>query len=254
MSHSSVPTSSLHAPVVSRPFALWLSASVGLHVAVLVGYTLWDAAQVHVIDFPDEPIKAQLVKLGKPRDPKLLPRLQTAPKPAPAKDTAVPVPNLNSKEDKKLDDRMKDALQRIQEESERDKQREDALARIADRVGKAQPEEDEGQEDGHVEGTAPTATQVNAYLGLLASRVKARYQVPSVITPPECARLVAQVMVRMGPDGALLDTRIHKTSGNDLFDSAVISAVKQAAPLPRPPDNMMQMVKTGFGFNFRCAQ
>ncbi len=258
---TTLPTSALHAPTVTRRFAVWIGVSVAIHVVVLAGYAWWDARQVAVLDFPDEPIKASLVKLGKPRDQKLLPRLETAPKPAPApKDKAVPVPTKDTpkdavpeKEDPKTrEDRMKDALARIQDENEKDKARENALARIAQRVGDAEPEE--GQEDGHAEGDSPTPTMVNAYFGLLKARVKAHYQVPSVIGADACQRLVAQVMVRMNPDGSVSDVRIHKSSGADLFDSAVVSAVKQASPLPPPPENMRQMVKTGFGFNFRCAQ
>lgn len=258
---ATLPTSPLHAPVVSRPFAIWLGLSVGLHVVILAGYAWWDARQVAVLEFPEEPIKASLVKLGKPRDQKLLPRLETAPKPAPApQEKAVAVPTKDTakdptpdKEDRKAqEDKMKNALARIQEENEKDKARQDALARIAQRVGQAEPEE--GQEDGHPEGDSPTPTQVNAYFGLLKARVKAQYQVPSVIGPDECARLVAQVMVRMAPDGQVTDVKIHKSSGAQLFDSAVVSAVKQASPLPPPPENMRAMVKTGFGFNFRCAQ
>ena len=151
---------------------------------------------------------------------------------------------------------MKNALARIHDgasrEDSRDAARDQALARIAQRVGKAEP--DEGQEDGHPDGDAPTATQTNAYFGLLANRVKQHYTVPSVISPGECARLVAVVAVRIAADGTVLDVRINKGSGQELFDSAVISAVKQASPLPRPPDNMRSLVSSGFGFNFRCPQ
>lgn len=264
MNRSTVPISALHAPVISRPFGVVLTVSLVLHVGLLAGYAFWDSRQMSIVEFPEEPIKASLVRLGKPRDQKLLPRVETAPKPAAApKEKEVPVPTLNApkekapeKEDKQdrkqQEDKMKNALARIQDEAEKDTAREQALARIAQRVGKAEPEE--GQEDGHPEGDSPNATQVNAYLGLLASRVKQHYQVPSVISPGECARLVAVVMVRMGADGQVLEAKVHKSSGQELFDSAVISAVKQASPLPKPPDNMLSMVKTGFGFNFRCPQ
>ena len=59
---------------------------------------------------------------------------------------------------------------------------------------------------------------------------------------------------QFAPDGTVLDVRINKGSGQELFDSAVIAAVKQASPLPRPPDNMRSLVSSGFGFNFRCPQ
>jgi protein TonB len=255
-----MPTSALRLPTVGRRFGTVLVVSCGLHLVTLVGYAWWDARKAMVIELPDQPIKASLVRLGKPRDQKLLPRLDTAPAPKP-KDKSVAIPTKDTKpapaaapvED---GDRLKKAMERIEsmrEDAERDRAKEDALARIAQRVGKADPEQ-EGQPDGDPRGESATPGQINAYLGSLHAAVKQQYVVPSVISQGECLRLVATVMVRISLTGEVLETKVHKGSGNDFFDAAVVSAVKGASPLPAPPPNMRQMVTDGFGFKFRCER
>lgn len=273
MNTTSIPTSSLRAPV-DRRFAVFVAVSVGLHVGVVVGYGLWDARQVAVLEMPTEPIKATLVRLGKKRDEKLLPRLDTAPKPAPAeKPKATPVPVKDTpppvekavpvplKDDKKApppdkaekEERQKtvqSALDKIREQVAREDERSKALGRIADRVGKEE-EEPEGDEKGSPDGDSATPSQVNAYFGAIGAAVRRNFVVPTVLES-KCAGMVAQVMVRMDAAGTVVDVRIIKRSGEELFDSAVVAAVKNASPLPPAPSNMREMVTKGFGFNFRC--
>ena len=255
-----IPLSLLRLPTISRRFGTVLVSSCVLHVGLLVGYAWWDARKAMVIELPDQPIRASLVRLGKPRDQKLLPRLDTAPAPKP-REKSVAVPTMDAKPapagaPKDDGERLKKAMERIEamrEEADRDKAKEDALARIAERVGKADPEP-EGQADGHKDGDSATAGQVNAYLGSLHHAVKQHYVVPSVIQPGECLRLVATVMVRISLTGEVMEARVSKGSGSDFFDAAVVAAVKGASPLPAPPPNMRQMVTEGFGFKFRCER
>jgi TonB family protein len=94
---------------------------------------------------------------------------------------------------------------------------------------------------------------VNAYFASLRMAVKQRYVVPSVIQVHECAKLEATVGVRMDASGEVQDVDIMKRSGNELFDAAVVQAVKAASPLPPPPPNMRELVTKGFGFKFRCS-
>lgn len=275
------PTNALRRPTIGKEFGAVLTFSLATHLAVLIGYGIYDANKMDVIELPDEPIKAVFVKLGKPRDEKLLPRLKTAPPPAntaPApqakpdpkpekpqpKDDAVAVPLKEAKEkDKKkpeptkqpepdVEDRKLSALDKIRQRVAAEDKMAHALGKVADRVGKLEEEEDEGQEDGRPDGDSPTPGQVNLYLASLHGAVKAHYLVPSVIQPMECVRLVAVVMVRMGLDGSVQEAKVHKSSGNEFFDGAVVQAVKAASPLPIPPPNMRDMALKGFGFQFRC--
>jgi protein TonB len=257
---ATAPTSSLRRPVFGTVFGVYLSASTALHVGVLVAYAFYDSQRMAVLELPDEPIKATMVRLGRPRDEKLLPRLTTAPKPeAPAPSKALPVPTRDPPREKLVepkdepdDEKIQSAVDKIRERVEQDKTREAALKRIAQRVGKDEP--DEGEEDGRPDGDSATPAQVNAYLASLKSAVKREFLVPSVIQPTACVRLVATVMVRMAGDGAVVEVKVSQSAGHELFDTAVVKAVRAASPLPTPPANMRQRFANGFGFKFRCAE
>ena len=249
MSASPAHASALRAATPGRAFLITLGVSLGLHVAILVIYAIWEGSRVAVLDMPEEPIRATLVKLGKPRDPKLLPRLDTAPKPVP-KDTSVPVPTLDAK---KREETLSSAVDRIREAMEREKAKQDALARVADRVGPADKDE-EGQEDGSPEGDSATPSQINAYLGMFANALRRNFVVPSVIQSQAglCDRLATQVLVKIAADGTVKDGRVYKASGNDLFDSAVMQALKAVPTFSPPPENMRKLAADGFAFKFRC--
>jgi protein TonB len=62
-------------------------------------------------------------------------------------------------------------------------------------------------------------------------------------TYPESARKnqkQGKVGVRftIAADGSVKSITIAESSGHDILDSAALSAVKNAAPLPRPPQNL----------------
>jgi protein TonB len=57
--------------------------------------------------------------------------------------------------------------------------------------------------------------------------------------------------LRIGPAGELLDVSLTRPSGNELFDSAVIGAVKKAAPFSPPPEHLRDSLKkAGVAFVF----
>ena len=63
-----------------------VAVSVVAHVAVFLAWLLWPQPTLAAIDLDEAVIKTRLVKLGKPRDEKLLPRLPTSPPPPPKLD------------------------------------------------------------------------------------------------------------------------------------------------------------------------
>lgn len=257
---STVPTNALRRPVIGGKFGAWLVGSIAVHLGLAIGYGIYESRKSTVLELPSEPIKAVLVKLGKPRDEKLLPRLSTAPRPAPApKETAVAVPTKDapkekaiSKEPAPTEERKMSAIDKIREQVERDEKAKSALNKIAERVGKEQ-DDDEGQEDGDARGTDPTPSQIQGYLATIGGRVKGNFRVPSVLEATECVRLKAVIGVRLSVNGEVLDVHVDQSSGNELFDSAVVKTVKETGPFPPPPPNMRELVTRGFGFNFRCA-
>ena len=143
------------------------------------------------------------------------------PTPAVKPDTAIKIPTKDAKPEKaEKKDGAKDAKKSLF----------DAFAKSG-KQGKA--EELEGQADGDPNGDS-AKQEGERYFGLLNSVVKRNYDVSNTIDEAERRRLRAEVALRIGPGGELLDVSITKASGNELFDSAVIGAVKKAAPFSAP--------------------
>jgi protein TonB len=51
--------------------------------------------------------------------------------------------------------------------------------------------------------------------------------------------LAAQIQIRIGPAGRVLSAKFLKPSGNDQFDAAIMATIKEAQPLPRPPEELL---------------
>lgn len=68
------------------------------------------------------------------------------------------------------------------------------------------------------------------YLGLISGLIRQNWSVPETV--PE--NLEAIVSVRILPNGQVIIEGFEKRSGNTLFDSSVIKALKNSSPLPPP--------------------
>ena len=73
--------------------------------------------------------------------------------------------------------------------------------------------------------------------------MRRNYDVSNTIDEAERRRLRAEVVLLIGPGGELLDVAISKKSDNELFDSAVIGAVKKTAPFSAPPEHLRDSLK-----------
>ncbi len=242
---ASAPAQSL---LHDRPTALpvFVAVSVAGHLLAVVLWLVvgWLLASPRV-DLTQTPIKASLVRLGKPRDDKLLPRKEEeapppAPKveevaaatPAPPKvETAIKIPTKDAKPvkaDKKdgVQDSKKSLFDAFAKSGKRGK--------VADLL--------EGEADGNVDGDS-AKQEGEKYFGLLNAVVKRNYDVSNTIDEAERRRLRAEVALRIGPGGELIEVSLTKPSGNEQFDSAVIGAVKRAAPFSAPPEHLRDSLK-----------
>jgi protein TonB len=61
------------------------------------------------------------------------------------------------------------------------------------------------------------------------------YDVSQTISDQERISLKAQVSFHVSRTGEVSNVKLAKSSGNDLFDGAVLAAVKKASPLAPPP-------------------
>lgn len=246
--------------LVSRPnpaVRRFVLLSVGFHVLVVVVGIAWaklNAAPVIVVD--QEPIKATLVRLGKKRDEKMLPRKETpppppkeiagtqAPEPAPVAPVkpavAVPIPNAAP------------TPQTVKKQSgeKEGADRRSALFGAFDKAGK-KAEELEGDPEGDPDGDS-AVQEGERYYGLINAQVRRRYDLPDTISDQERLFLRAQVLLKIGRSGEVVTAELRKASGNDVFDAAVISAVRKASPFSPPPDTLRSALSnTGVVLEFR---
>jgi TonB family protein len=243
---ASAHSSLLAAPPL--PLGRFLVPSVLVH-AVLLGLVLGYGALTArpMLDLDQKPIKATLVRLGTPRDEKLLPRIEElppppkeaapAPAPAPAVLPAPPTAPAPAKTkapgEKTGDERQK-------------------LLGAFDKLSKSKhPPATSGAVDGDVSGDS-AESEGERYYGQLSAQVKRFYDVSETIPDQERVHLVAQVALFIDSAGQLARFRLAKSSGNDLFDTAVLAAVKRAAPFAPPPDHLRSTLqKYGIVLQFR---
>lgn len=245
-----------HSLLRPRPSGLlpFLLLSVLGHVLLTVGALVlsWALAGPKV-DLEQQPIKASLVRLGKKRDEKLLPRKEEpllppppkaaeVPVPAPAPpDTAVKIPTKDAKPDKSA---------KVDKPADGKKTLFDAFSK-AGTAGKV--EELEGDPEGDPLGDS-AVQEGERYFGLLKSVVQRNYDVSDTIPEAERRTLKAEVALWIGAGGELVDVKLMKPSGNELFDSAVVGAVKKASPFAPPPGHLVESLKKqGVAIVFRAT-
>jgi len=257
----SAVTYSLLAPRPTRLSRFALVSVVG-HVVLLLAAVLYARFNAGPkVDLDAKPIRASLVRLGKPRDPKLLPRKEQlppppkqvdAPKPAPdappppsSAAVAVPIPGV------KPEPSSTPKPEPVKGEKTGEDRRKRLFGAFDKTAKAAEPEEAEGAEDGDPDGDSATA-EGERYFGLLQSQVRRHYNVADTIPDSERLRLNTVVAVRLGRTGEVLDVSLTKPSGNDLFDSAVVTAVRRASPFSPPPDHLRDTLqKHGVNLSFR---
>jgi outer membrane biosynthesis protein TonB len=87
-----------------------------------------------------------------------------------------------------------------------------------------------------VTGDLATATEV--YNGKVKSHLRKHWEVPGWMTS---GRLAARVLVKIAPDGRILEREFLKRSGNAEFDGYVERAVDLSNPFPAPPDHLKRI-------------
>lgn len=242
-----------HTLLVPReaPIVHWLGLSVAAHVA-MVGITLLVSAlsAPRLIDLDQKPITASLVRLGKPRDEKLLPRKEEPP--APPKeaqgaespvpiDKAIPVPIPGQQPTVKNT-----------RKAAGDKAGEDRKSRLFGAFGKVGKSSEPlaGAADGDPLGDSDRS-EGERYYALIQSQVRRLYDVSNTISEAERLRLVAELRVTIEKSGRVGQVTLSKSSGNDLFDAAVVAAVTKASPFSPPPDHLARDLRSGVVFRFR---
>lgn len=243
-----------HSLLATRPSGLkrFLLFSVALHVAVvLVGLILSAILAKPRLDVNQKPIQAKLVRLGKPRDEKLLPRKEEPPPPPPQEVKAVeppprpvaePPPPQPAAVPIAVPDAKPAPKQEKQDGVKESEQRRKSLFSAFSKVSKSTPAEElEGEADGDPLGDAARA-EGERYWGILSAQVRRHYDVSQTIPDDERIRLKARVVMKLSRTGQVIDVDLSKPSGNALFDNAVLSAVKKASPFSPPPEAVRDLL------------
>jgi len=235
----SARTESLLSPRPS-PIVAFLVVSLAVHVAFGAVLTIFSwLFSPPRLSMDPQPIKASLVRLGKKRDEQLLPRKEEPPPPPPAAEKAAPappaaekavaIPSKDAKPDKKAAD------------SKGEPDAKKSLFNALNKAG-AKADEVEGDEKGDKDGDS-AKQEGERYYGLLSAVVKRNYDVSDTIPEAERRLLKATVVIKLGASGELLDVDLSKSSGNELFDSAVTGAIRKAAPFGAPPEHLRDSLK-----------
>src|SRR5215471_7977210 len=252
---ASAATSSLLIPKRDRLVAFLFLSGVGhvLAIGAILAFSYLNLPPP--IDLNQKPIKATLVRLGKPRDPNFLPQKEELPPPPPksegaekpptADQPAVPIPIPGTKPS---DARASAKQNGETSEAERRKQLFGAFSRTTKGT---HIRELEGQLDGDPRGDSATA-EGERYWGLVSAQVHRNYDVSDTIPAEERLHLRAQVLLFIGRAGEVLRAQLVQSSGNELFDNAVLTAARKAGPFAPPPDHLRTMLRdTGVRLEFR---
>ncbi len=207
----------------------FFAISVAMHMlAIAVGLVASWLLAPKLLDLEQKPITASLVRLGKPRDEKLLPRKEEAPPEPPKKveKVEVPIPVPSPK-----------AVVVPGPEPKKPTAKQDLFKALNNASKQAKPEELEGKADGDPNGDS-AKEEGERYFGIISAAVRRYYDVSNTIPEAERRTLKAEVAFKVTVSGEATDVHISKTSGNELFDEAVVSAVKKASPFSPPPEHM----------------
>lgn len=188
----------------------------------------------------EEYVVARLVRLGKKRNPKHLPK-KVVPTPPTVKQETV---SYNAEADdapvkKKHKDKPKHAVVSDRMQHSLDKA---ALLERADEEIEA-----EGDPEGVAGGTAATAEAGDPYLTRIADLWRRTWTLPAIIPREEASKLQVLMVLHIDETGAIIfPIEFDRSSGNEHFDNSIKAAWRRIRRLPMPPpDRLASMLANG---------
>ncbi len=233
--------------------------SAGLHAALLF-FLLWEAPwnaskltqiqptlRVDLVGLPDQ-LKTDLASI-----PKELPK---AVEPPPAQEIAPPPPPPPTADEMlakpKVDKNKKPEVKKV--DKQREKRMDSALAKIRsiEKLKQQAESEEENETIGAIvkgnkvspgtslSGEAKEAAEVS-YFERVRDRVSEHWSLPPWLARQE---LSAQMLIQIDKQGRITRQKLVKSSGNPQFDEAITRALKDAQPLPTPPQALLADVSS----------
>jgi TonB family protein len=195
---------------------------------------------------PRDILVTQMVKLGKPREKFWLPRLVQPPKPKVLEPEIKVADDPNAKPTEKPKEKEKEKP----EKPEYSKKVEDVLNRRRALLQAAAEEPPEGLPTGSASGTANTASEGDAYATQIMEAVRKNWTVPTGLSVGEVINFEAEIRIAISPDGEILRSSVHKSSGNSLYDDSCVQAVLSTRRVPPPPPAVRTMYRRGIALVF----
>jgi TonB family protein len=205
--------------------------TVALHGGVLLAVAAAHNKPEPPLIMPHDFVRAELVKLGKPRDPFWLPRITQPPKPT------APPNQLKLSEDPDAKAAPKEAPR--PEDPKISKELKNALERAKKLEALAAPDDDEGSLTGSKLGASNRAVG-DQYQAQVLGLLRANYNFPAGLTPDQIP-VPPEIAFRIGPDGTISDVKLAKSSANSFVDDACVDAAKLTGKVPPPPPTMHGM-------------
>jgi TonB family protein len=232
----------------NRLLAVFCGVSFVAHAAFVIVYAVIAFGDAAPAQLDRTIVKTRLVKLGKQRDEKLLPRIaKSAPPPKAEKGPELPAPPKEEAPAPEPEPEPQPTASDILEQFTQDNERPDLNSLISDRLGEPV---DEGHELGHKLGDDITGKLKADYNDILIAKINSAYKLPQTLTDTERIQLRAVLYVTIAADGSLTSAELNPASGNSAFDSAVLAAAKKSAPFDPPPLQLRGFYSGGVGLNF----
>lgn len=227
---------------------LWgfCALSLGVHLGLGAGWLFFPDLQKPAFDLDGAVVKTRLVKLGKPRDEKLLPRVAASPPPPDAKKSAQPSDTPTPEKPEPNASKQPSAADILDRFNKDNAKPADINDIIRDRIGEP---DDEGKLDGDKDGTDLTGQIEATYYARLGAHIKRHLEISATLSDEERIRLRTELFLRVAPDGELIEARIQTSSGSAVFDNDVLAAAKRSSPMPAPAPQVRAKVESGIAFN-----
>ncbi len=133
------------------------------------------------------------------------------------------------------------------------KKRRQRMARALAKLQQGKTTRIDGSPDGVVGGTSSRTMEIlgSAYASQLRDIFRNRWEVPGIIPKAELKRLSCKILVEIDLAGNIVSHSLKSGSGNRMFDSSAMRAVKMTRSVPLPDELIRDVVmKQGILVNF----
>ncbi len=208
-----------------------LLITVALHGVIFLAVARAHNQQEPPLIMPHDFVRAEMVKLGKPRDPFWLPRITQPPRPT------APPNQLKLSDDPDAKAAPKEAPR--PDDPKISKDLKNALDRAKKLEALATEEDDEGALNGSKLGTSNKAIG-DQYLAQVKGTLQQNYNLPAGITIDQI-KTPPEILFHILPDGTLSGIKLTQSSGNSFVDDACVGAAKLTGKVPPPPPTVHGM-------------